>query len=376
MVKLNTDSWIKRAKEIHGDIYDYSKTIYTNSRDKVIVICPIHGDFIITASAHTSTKRVRGCPKCGNALKGTYQEIKSIEQFITDANKVHNNKYDYSLSNYTGVLTELTIICKKHNVAFLQTPANHLKTKHPCKLCLKEASIANNTIGTSEFIKRANKAYNNKYDYSKVVYTHHSSKVTIICPIHGEFEQSPACHLKKGSSGCPECSKVIKKTLLAKTTDQFIREAKLVHGDKYNYTNTVYSSCREEIKIICPEHGEFLQVPSVHLHGSGCSGCAKNGFQPNIPGYLYYLKVTTEDNQVLYKIGITNRTVNERFNLIDLNKIEIIKQKLYEKGQDALDWETKLKREYKQYQYKGPNVLESGNTELFTEDIIAMWENN
>ena len=47
-----------------------------------------------------------------------------------------------------------------------------------------------------------------------------------------------------------------------------------------------------------------------------------------------------------------------------------------ENGQDALDWETKLKRMYKEYQYKGPDILSSGNTELFTEDIIAMWDSN
>lgn len=59
--------------------------------------------------------------------------------------------------------------------------------------------------------------------------------------------------------------------------------------------------------------------------------------------------------------------------MIDLQKIEIVKQKLYEKGSEALEWETKLKRLYKEYQYKGPAILESGNTEIFTEDIIAMY---
>ena len=112
------------------------------------------------------------------------------------------------------------------------------------------------------------------------------------------------------------------------------------------------------------------------MKGAGCPSCAITGFDKNKPAILYYLKITTDTNQVLYKIGITNRTVNERFNLTDLSKIEIIKQKLYDNGQDALDWETKLKRMYKEYQYKGPDILSSGNTELFTEDIIAMWDSN
>lgn len=96
------------------------------------------------------------------------------------------------------------------------------------------------------------------------------------------------------------------------------------------------------------------------------------GFDKSKLAYLYYLKVTTDTNQILYKIGITNRTVNERFNLTDLSKIEIIKQKLYERGQDAYELEQKLLKMYKQYQYTGPNVLESGNTELFTVDILLL----
>ena len=95
----------------------------------------------------------------------------------------------------------------------------------------------------------------------------------------------------------------------------------------------------------------------------------KTGFNINKPAILYYLKITTEDNQVLYKIGITNRTVEERFSLIDLKKIEIIKQKTYKNGQEALDKENEIKRVFKEYIYKGPKVLDSGNTELFVKDI-------
>ena len=83
--------------------------------------------------------------------------------------------------------------------------------------------------------------------------------------------------------------------------------------------------------------------------------------------------MTTNDGKVLYKIGITNRTVEARYNLTDLSKIEIVKQKLYENGADAYNWEQRLLKKYKQYQYKGPKVLENGNTELFTEDIISLY---
>ena len=161
-----------------------------------------------------------------------------------------------------------------------------------------------------------------------------------------------------------------------KTNKQFISDSNIAHGDKYDYSKVNYINAHVKVTIICPEHGEFKQRPNNHLRGAGCSSCTKNGFNVQKQAILYYLKITTDTNQVLYKIGITNRTVNERFNLTDLSKIEIVKQKLYDNGQDALDWETRLKRMYKEYQYKGPDILSSGNTELFTEDIIAMWDSN
>ena len=149
-----------------------------------------------------------------------------------------------------------------------------------------------------------------------------------------------------------------------------------IHNFKYDYSKVVYTGIFNPVIIKCPLHGEFEQTPTVHLRGCGCPSCAKYGFDQTKPGYLYYLKITTDSGQILYKIGITNKSVDERFNLTDLSKIEIVKQKLYENGADALDWETKLKRKYKEYQYKGPDILSSGNTELFTEDIISMWYNS
>ena len=222
---------------------------------------------------------------------------------------------------------------------------------------------------TEEFIADAKKVHGDKYDYSKVVYLQNKQRITIICPEHGEFEQIPSNHLK--GFGCKKCSNQYKPT-----REEFIENANNVHNNKYDYSKLVYVNAKTKVTIVCPEHGEFSQNPSDHTMGKGCPNCTKNGFQPSKPAYLYYLKVTTNDGQILYKLGITNRTVNERFNLTDLSKIEIVKQKLYEVGQDALDWETKLKRMYKEYQYKGPDILSSGNTELFTEDIIAMWDSN
>ena len=285
---------------------------------------------------------------------------KTTEEFIAEAKLVHGDKYDYSKTNYTGSKNKIIIVCLKHG-EFEQVANSHLRGKG-CKECgiIKQARSLDQFINMSVYI------HNNKYDYSYTNYKNSIEKIKILCPKHGEFYQKPANHLQ--GQGCPSCD-ISKKY----TKEEFIQKSAILHKNKYDYSKVNYVNSKIKITIICPVHGEFSTTPHSHLGiKTGCPSCADYGFQPNKPAYLYYLKVTTNDGQILYKLGITNRTVNERFNLTDLAKIEIVKQKLYENGQDALDWETKLKRQFKEYQYKGPNILSSGNTELFTEDIIAM----
>lgn len=220
---------------------------------------------------------------------------------------------------------------------------------------------------TEEFIKKSILIHNGFYNYSNSIYINSRSKISITCPVHGIFEQKADSHLR--GRGCQKCN-IIHQT---KTNSYFINKANEVHNNKYRYENAKYTKSKNYVTIVCPEHGKFKQQARNHLTGQGCPSCAIKGFDQTKPAYLYYLRITTENNQFLYKIGITNRTVNERFSLTDLSKIEIVKQKLYKKGIDALNWETKLKRKYKEYQYKGPDILENGNTELFTEDIVNLW---
>ena len=120
---------------------------------------------------------------------------------------------------------------------------------------------------TEEFIEQARKTHGDRYDYSKTNYTGAFDKVKIICPIHGEFEQIATNHLN--GDNCPKCS----GKYALKTTKQFIEEAKKVHGDRYDYSKTIYNGVFEEVTIICPEHGEFRQKPREHLSGCGCQLC-------------------------------------------------------------------------------------------------------
>lgn len=296
MRKLTTEEFIEKAKEVHGNTYDYIKTIYINSDSKVVICCKEHGEFEQKAANHLQGK---GCIKCG-ITKSALAKVKTQIQFIEEVSRIHNNKYLYQDTKYTGI----------------------------------------------------------------------ENKIIIICPVHGKFEIRAQNHMQ--GHGCQMCRNdtVISK-LRTKEKDVLLRFIE-VHNNKYDYSKVQHIDMTTPVTILCKEHGEFKQIPVAHISGQGCPSCAKTGFDNNKPAILYYLKITTDKGKVLYKIGITNRTVNERFSLTDLKKIEIIKQKLYENGQDAYNWEQKILKKYKKYKYKGPKVLDSGNTELFTEDVLAL----
>ena len=117
-----------------------------------------------------------------------------------------------------------------------------------------------------EFIKKAKVIHGNKYDYSLVIYKNKRTKVKIICPIHGVFEQRPDKHFS--GSGCPFCAGNNKRTI-----EEFIEKARATHGDKYDYSLVAYKNAKTKIIITCKKHGPFLQLPNTHLRGSGCPKC-------------------------------------------------------------------------------------------------------
>lgn len=134
---------------------------------------------------------------------------------------------------------------------------------------------------TKKFIEKARIIHGDLYDYSLVKYINNNTSVKIICPIHGEFKQSPKSHLR--GSICLKCSYEKRGELNRKSNEDFINEARLVHGARFNYSNCNYSSSDKKVNIICSIHGEFKQLPSHHLKGSGCPKCgngekSKNDF--------------------------------------------------------------------------------------------------
>ena len=192
----------------------------------------------------------------------------TTEEFIAKAKAVHGDRYDYSKVEYVNSTTKVCIICKEHG-EFWQRPNIHLQGKG-CTKCGRARIAASSSKSAEKFLQDAKKVQGNKYDYSKVEYVDWQTKVTIICPIHGEFTQSPTTHLK--GSGCPKCGN--DKTALRMNNESFIKKAKSIHGDRYDYSKVEYVDNKKEVCIICCEHGEFWQKPKNHLSGYGCPICS------------------------------------------------------------------------------------------------------
>lgn len=187
----------------------------------------------------------------------------TTEEFIERARKIHGDKYDYSLVTYISTHSNVKIICKEHGI-FEQTPGNHLQGSR-CKKCF-------GPLDKEEFIKRSIKIHGDKYDYSKVNYTGIYNNITIICKKHGEFQQIPNCHLN--GKGCSKCRNEKLRNERKFSYEKAIEKMNKVHNNRYQYPYFNINNLHDNIKIICPVHGEVIQEANSHLRGVGCPFCS------------------------------------------------------------------------------------------------------
>lgn len=295
--KKTTESFIEDAKAVHGDKFDYSKVVYKNSKVPVLVTCSKGHTTAVIPNNHL---RGFGCSVCNG------KNLRTTEEFIINATSVHGDKYDYSLSNYVSSQENITIVCKEHG-PFSQIAHSH-ENGQGCPKC------AGKNKTTEDFLEEAVRLHGGKYNYSLVKYVNSKQKVSILCNKHGEFQQSPNSHLRGG--GCPSCSGNIRMT-----TEQFVDKARFVHGDLYDYSNTMYGkNNRQRVTITCKTHGDFLQAPFDHLEGCGCPSCVTFGAsEQELRDYVESLGVTTTKDRTVLEgkeidVFIPDKNVGFEFN--------------------------------------------------------------
>lgn len=193
MRKKSKKAFISDAIRLHSAKYEYSEVEYVNNYTKVKILCRVHGAFFQTPKNHLCGK---GCKLC-SYLKTGERCKSSTECFISQARKIHGNRYDYSRVNYKNNHTYVDIVCLIHG-DFKQLPSNHLRGYN----CIK-CGYAANSLSTQLFVERSIIVHGELYDYSKADYVNNATNVEIICKNHGSFYQTPANHMI--GQRCPKC---------------------------------------------------------------------------------------------------------------------------------------------------------------------------
>ena len=295
---LSTEYIIKRCKYIYADKYDYSKIEYKGGNattEKIEIVCPIHGSFFKIYD--NIQKRDCGCPKCAKEKSIEKRKLNSIvsnaNKFIEKSKEKFGERFDYSEVEYVNSQTPVILTCKEHGVRFSTMPNVHLNSRFGgCKECHKqyiESTRSKNIkpklteeerkerrreYEKTNFIERATKKFGERFDYSEVEYINSQTLVNIIDKkLNNEtFSVKPYSFLNS-VDGRPD---IVKSSALA--TEDFIKKARKIHGDKYDYSKVVYHKTHEKVCIICPIHGEFWQEPHNHLNrfrnGCGCPKCS------------------------------------------------------------------------------------------------------
>jgi len=287
----------------------------------------------------------------------TTQKV-TTENLVERFKLIHGDKFCYDLVSYVNAKTPVKIICKTHGV-FEQKPYSHLNGSG-CLDCKRTTIGQLKRKSQQHFIEEATALHSGKFDYSKVVYKNNRVKVIIICPEHGEYFQSPSIHLK--TNGCPKCTAERLGKERRTTREDLIDKLNKIHENKYDYSETIFKTIRDDIVINCKIHGKFIQLTKNHLSGSGCPACNSTGFVSNKPANFY---IAT--NGFLTKVGITNKHPTLRLKDVSnsaKSNFELIEYFSFENGRDALSLETYMLQKLNS-SYEVCNTYFDGSKECF-----------
>lgn len=194
--KLTLEIFKERATKVHNGFYNYDKSIYQSTKKKIIITCPIHGDFEQLPANHL---KGMNCKHCG--LKNiSNKTTKSHDLWISEFNQIHNNKYEY-IEIIKSSKHKINILCKKHGI-FNQLASSHLQG-NGCPKCRRENFGLRKCMSDEQWRERFKIVHNNLYEYPD--YIKCNKKIRVTCKIHGDFYQNCKDHTR--GTGCPNCFK-------------------------------------------------------------------------------------------------------------------------------------------------------------------------
>jgi hypothetical protein len=354
---MKTEDILKRIKK-YGDY-----TILDNQGEVVTIRCDKH-DITNTIKLQNV---IRSSP-CKECMKDILKERtkNKFDKFVIKSNKVHNNKYQYVKESYINASKKVQIICPKHGI-FLQEPFVHVQ-KNGCPKCKGDNARKRFQYSTEQWMQKFKETHKDTYDYSLVeeITTCHQI-IKVICKKHGIIDQLVLTHSM--GHGCKQCANEnLGISFRKKADNSFIDKAKAVHGNRYDYGETVYVSAHTKAKIKCKYHGIFLQRPNDHLTGYGCPSC-----------YIYKSTPHKEIEAFLLENGIKFRS-NDRTAIHPL-EIDILADNIGIEF-NGIFWHSYYKKEtaeeinkhlhkYKKCKEKGIRLISINEDEwIYKKDIV------
>lgn len=208
---LTIDEFIRRSVAVHGDAFDYSKSVYINCSTNIEIICKqCNQSFFQVPMNHWKGYR---CTHCYGNLRY------STKEFVEKAIEVHGDTYSYDKVKYRNTETKVKITCKLHG-DFEQRPACHL-SGNGCRLCAIGLTKSKLSLGFGEFAERSLNKHEGKYEYKEDLYYGLNEKAGIVCDVHGLFYQNAKAHMH--GKGCRKCgfrSSGFNRTRFARVCDK------------------------------------------------------------------------------------------------------------------------------------------------------------
>lgn len=198
-------TFIKKAEAKFGKKFDYSKLVYIDCKTPGVIICPEHGEFVVSPEKHLRLKN--GCPHC-DRWKRSKEEEMTFDEFVEKATQKYNHKFSYKCDNWLGLVkSRVILVCPEHGEIEIN-PRSHIGnlTKFGCPECGKIERAKSKTKTYDKVLEEFKTLYDDFYLYpeeNRETYINKKSKIKIICPKHGEFVKTVQKHLS--GQGCHKC---------------------------------------------------------------------------------------------------------------------------------------------------------------------------